>query len=294
MRLFFQLLANGIIQGILIACLAAGFGFVYRSFRIFHIALGAQFIVSGYAFYFFSVTCATPWPLAVAATLTASVLFATLIETVVYRPFFRKRCSAGAVMVASLGILIVVENLLALAFGNEVRTVSNQLEPSVTWAGLRLTRIQVIQFLAGSAFFVGIGLLVRRNRYCKALWAMGEQPELLPVLGLPRDRLRLLVMALAGVATAVPAILIARDIGLDPHVGMHYLLLASVAVFFGGSDRYFAWGVGAVILCALQSIAVWLFSAHWIDMVTFGALIFVLLFRPQGLFGTRKRLEEQA
>ena len=80
--------------------------------------------------------------------------------------------------------------------------------------------------------------------------------------------------------------------GMDPHVGMHYLLLGSVAVFFGGVDRYWAWGAGAMLLAALQSLAVWKFSAQWTDLVTFGVLIFVLLFRPQGLFGLRKRLEE--
>ena len=47
-----------------------------------------------------------------------------------------------------------------------------------------------------------------------------------------------------------------------------------------------------MLLSVLQSLAVWQFSARWTDLVTFGVLIFVLLFRPQGLFGVSKRLEE--
>jgi len=292
MKLFLQLLGNGVIQGVMAACLAAGFGFVYRSFRIFHIAMGAQFVFSCYAFYYFTVMA--KWPLwgAVGAALAVSVMFAALIETIVYRPFFRKRCSAGAVMIAALGVMIVVENLIALTFGNEVKMVSNKIEPSVVVWELRFVRIQLIQAFGGLALFCGVGLLVARNRWFKAMWAMGDQPELVPALGLPMDRLRLLVMMLGGVMVAVPAMMISYDIGMTPHVGMHYLLLAAVAVFFGGIDRFFAWGVGAVVLCALQSLAVWQFSARWIDLVTFGVLIFVLLFRPQGLLGTRKRLEE--
>ena len=57
MNLFLQLMGNGIIQGALAACLAAGFGFVYRSFRIFHIAMGAQFVFSCYALYLFNIEC---------------------------------------------------------------------------------------------------------------------------------------------------------------------------------------------------------------------------------------------
>ena len=133
---------------------------------------------------------------------------------------------------------------------------------------------------------------MEKNRYFKAIWAMGDQAELIPVLGLPFGKLRLIVMATGGMLVAVPAMLISYDIGMDPHAGMHYLLLASVAVFFGGVDRYWAWGLGAMTLCALQSLTVWQFSARWIDLVTFGVLIFVLLFKPQGLLGMRKRLEE--
>lgn len=290
--LFVQLLGNGLVQGAVAMLYAAGFGIVYRSFRVFHIAMGAQFVFSSYAFYFCTVQLQLPLLASVLGTLLLSIVFALAIELSVYRPFFNKGCSSGVVMIASLGVMIVVENLIALFFGNEVKTISNQLEPSVVFAGLRFTRIQVLQFLVGLGVFAFVGMAVRYGKWFKALWAMGDQPELLAVLGLPVRRLRLGVMMLGGVLVAIPAMLISWDIGMDPHVGMHYLLLGSVAVFFGGADRYWAWGAGALLLSALQSLAVWQLSARWTDLVTFGVLIFVLMFRPQGLFGVSKRLEE--
>ena len=292
MNLFLQLLGNGIAQGAVAMLYAVGFGFVYRSFRTFHIAMGAQFVFSSYAFYLFVSLWKVPFPLAVSGALALSVLFALAIELAVYRPFFRRHCSSGVVMIASLGIMIVVENVIALVFGNEVKTLSNQLEPSVAFAELRFTRIQILQFSVGLCMFFGVGAMVRFGKWFKAVWAMGDQPELIPVLGLPLMRLRLLVMSLGGILVAVAAMLISWDIGMDPHVGMHYPLLGSVAVFFGGTDRYWAWGAGAMLLAILQSLAVWQFSARWNDLVTFGVLVFVLLFRPQGLFGVTKRLEE--
>lgn len=292
MNLFLQLLGNGIVQGAVAMLYAAGFGFVYRSFRVFHIAMGAQFVFSCYAFYQCAVQWKLPLAFAVCGALVLSVVFAFAIEWAVYRPFSRKGCSSGVVMIASLGVMIVVENAIALVFGNEVKTISNQLEPSVAFGGLRFTRIQLLQFFVGLGVFAIVGVMVRFGKWFKALWAMGDQPELLPVLGLPLARLRLLVMSLGGLLVAIAAMLISWDIGMDPHVGMHYLLLGSVAVFFGGTDRYWAWGAGAMLLSILQSLAVWQFSARWTDLVTFGVLIFVLLFRPQGLFGVSKRLEE--
>ena len=292
MNLFLQLLGNGLVQGAVAMLYASGFGFVYRSFRVFHIAMGAQFVFSCYGFYTCVTVCKLPLMVSVLVVLALSAAFAALIEFAIYHPFAQKRCSSGVVMIASLGVMIVVENVIALAYGNEVKTISNQLEPSLAFAGLRFTRIQVFQFIVGIATFAAVGAAVRHGKWFKALWAMGDQPELLPVLGLPVRWLRLGVMMLGGVLVAIPAMLISWDIGMDPHVGMHYLLLGSVAVFFGGVDRYWAWGAGAMILAALQSLAVWKFSAQWNDLVTFGVLVFVLLFRPQGLFGLRKRLEE--
>lgn len=292
MSLFLQLLGNGLVQGAVAILYAAGFGFVYRSLRVFHIAMGAEFVFSAYAFYALLALAKLPLVAAILGTLVISGAFAALIEYAVYRPFARKGCSSGVMMIASLGVMIVVENLIALVFGNEVKTVSAELEPSVVFAGLRFTRIQLLQLSAGLGLFFAVGLFIKFGKWSKAIWALGDQPELVPVLGLPVGRIRLLMMILSGSLTAAAAMLLTWDIGMDPHIGMHYLLLGSVAVFFGGVDRYWAWGAGAMMLSALQSVAVWRFSAQWTDLVTFGVLVFVLLFRPQGLFGLRKRLEE--
>lgn len=294
MSLFVQLLGNGLAQGAVALLYAVGFGFVYRSFRVFHIALGAQFVLACYGFY----TGVTMWRLPVAVAvpfvLVLSTVFAVLIECAVYRPFDRKRCPPGVVMIASLGVMIIVENVIALVYGNEVKTISSRLEPSVAIAGIRFTRIQLLEFFVGIGTFAAVGVVVRRVKWIKALWAMGDQPGLLPVLGLPVRWLRLGVMALGGVLVAISAMLISWDIGMDPHCGMHYLLLGAVSVFLGGIDRYWAWGVGAMILSVLQSLADWLFSAQWTDFVTFAVLVAVLVFRPKGLFGLSKRLEETA
>ena len=58
--LFAQLFGNGLVQGAVAMLYAAGFGIVYRSFRVFHIAMGAQFVFSCYAFYTCAAVCKLP------------------------------------------------------------------------------------------------------------------------------------------------------------------------------------------------------------------------------------------
>ena len=293
MTLLLHLFINGLVQGMPLACLAVGFGLVYRSLKIFHLAMGAQFILTGYILYalmdWFHMSLVTAVPL----TLVLAVAFGALIEKAVYLPFFKKKSSAGVTMIASLGVMIIVENVIALIFGNNVKSISTDLEPIYLWHGLKVTRIQLIQFLICGACFGGLGYLIQRSKWFKVIWAMGDQPKLVPVMGLPLNTIRLVIMCLAAFMVAVPSVLIGYDVGLEPHTGMSYLLTASVAVFFGGLDRYWAWGIGAICVAILQSVVVWLFSGEWISFVTFAILVFVLLFKPNGLFGVRKRMEEE-
>ena len=293
MTLLFQLFINGLVQGMPLACLAVGFGLVYRSLRIFHLAMGAQFILTGYILYalmnWFNMGLMSAIPL----TIVLAVAFGATIEKGVYLPFFNKKSSAGVTMIASLGVMIIVENVIALIFGNNVKSISTDLEPIYLWHGLKITRIQLIQMLVCGACFVGLGTLVQKNKWFKVIWAMGDQPKLVPVMGLPLTKIRLAIMCLSAFMVAVPSVLIGYDVGLEPHTGMNYLLTASVAVFFGGLDKYWAWGFGAICVAIMQSVVVWQFSGEWISLVTFATLVFVLLFKPNGIFGVRKRMEEE-
>ena len=87
--------------------------------------------------------------------------------------------------------------------------------------------------------------------------------------------------------------LTALDIGMDPHVGMPALLTSAVAVIIGGIDSYWGWVLGALMIAELQSLVVWKVSSQWTPLLTFALLIIMLLTRPQGILGTKKRLEEK-
>jgi branched-chain amino acid transport system permease protein len=196
-------------------------------------------------------------------------------------------------MVASLGAMIIIENVLAMVFGNEHQTMQRGLASRVTLGPVNLTSIQILQFAVATVALILLGIATQRIRVFKAIWAMGDEPELVPVLGMPLMRYRSLVFIISAGLGGIAGCLIGLDVGVDPNMGMSYLLTAVVAVLAGGIDRYVGWILGGVILALLQSIMVWKFSAQWMDLVTFAVLIGVLMFRPQGVMGLRKRLEEE-
>lgn len=292
MNLLLQLLANGLVNAALFSMLAVGFGLIWRSLRVFHLAFGGLFVASGYIFRTLSVRVGWPPWMAGLATIFLAAIMGWLIELGLYRPFFKRKAASGAILIASMGVLVMLENIIAMIFGNELQTIPRAISPVVQIGTIRLTTLQLWGFGLGAISVTVLWILVRRLRTFKAMWAMGDQPELISVLGLPLYRLRAMAMAVGTAMAAIPACVITLDLGIDPFVGMSYLLIAAVAVLAGGADAYRGWVTGAVVLAVLQSLVVWKFSARWMDMVTFGLLVAMLVFRPSGLAAGAKRVEE--
>ena len=195
-------------------------------------------------------------------------------------------------MVASLGLLVVVENLLALGFGDDTRIIPRPIATSIEVGPVFLTSMQILQVLVAGFALCGFFIATRKVAFFRAIWAMGDQPELVPVLGLPLLGFRSAVLALSAALGALAVCLVALDVGISPHAGMSYLLIAAVAVLVGGVDSYAGWILGAFVLATLQGAMVWKLSAAWMDLTTFSLLIAALLFRPRGLLGLRRRVEE--
>ena len=289
MKLLIQLLVNGLILGGLYSLIALSFGLVYRSTRIFHIALGAVYTISAYGMY---VGAKEDLLLGIAAGLTSAILLSLLIEWMIYQPFVKKESSLGVILIASLGVYVFIVNLIALIFGNEVKVISSGIEPSFSLGFLVLTRIQIIEFIISGLIILGIALGFKKSKFFKAIWAMGEEPLLVEVLGLPVFKLRSFVFILSGFLVASAAMLSAYDVGIDPHQGLSAILLGAVAVLVGGVDNLWGWIISAFLISEIQSVAIWKFSAKWNDAITFILLILVLLLKPKGLFTSEGRVEE--
>lgn len=293
MPLFLQLLLNGLVNASIYSLLAVGFGLVFRSLRLLHIAFGAIYIIGSYTLYAGINSAGLPMMVSLFLGLVMAGGVGVLMDRSVYLPLQQAGGGGGVLLIASLGIYIFVLNFIALIFGNEVKILSEGVEPSFSFGSLLLTRIQILQFVIGWSIIVIFWIATRKNRFIKAMWAMGETPDLILVLGLPYKLMRFALFGISSLFAATASMLVTLDVGIDPHVGMSALLTGAVAVLVGGVNVFWGWVGGAVLLALLESIAVWQFSAKWNDLITFGMLIVVLLFRPQGLFSPKKRTEER-
>jgi branched-chain amino acid transport system permease protein len=105
--------------------------------------------------------------------------------------------------------------------------------------------------------------------------------------------MRLFAFFLSGVLVGCASLSSAYDYGFDPNSGLTTLFLGVVAVMIGGRELFWSPLLGGLALGVLRSEAVWVFSARWQEAATFTILGLVLIFRPNGLFGTVRRLESR-
>lgn len=285
-----QFIINGLITGILYGLVAIGFALVYNTTRIFHIAAAALYIAAAYAFYFsFSVLNLPLW-LSGLCALAITALLSVLVEIIVYRPLYNKKSSPNVFMIASIGVMIILINVIALLFGNESKVLDNSIQKVYQHADVIITTPQLLQLIIGGSIILAFVFFSRFSKFGLKIRALSNNDELFAVIGFSIQNARLWVFALSGVFLALGSCLSAYDVGMTPHIGLPILVNAMVAMIIGGVGRFDACVIGSLMLGILQSLVVYQFSANWQHAITFLALLIFLFFRPQGIFGYKKRM----
>ena len=287
-----QLLANGFVNGCLYAILAVGFGLIYNTTRTLHIAHGVVFTAGAYICYLFLIVVGLPLWVAVSLAVLLSAMLGVGMELFVYAPLARRNGSSLVAFLSSLGLYVALVNVIALLFDNELKVLRPGIEMTFHFGEVILTRVQLIQFVIALIVLPTFVLFLRHTIWGKVIRAVRDNQALASVLGIDVARVRIGIFALGSALAGLAGLLKAFDVGVDPQVGMPALLAAAVALIVGGVGTFEGPIVGGFLLGFLQSLMVWQFSARWTDAMTFAILILVLLFRPSGILGRRRRLEE--
>lgn len=287
-----QFFLNGIIAGCSYALTALGFALIYNTTRTFHFAHGAVYTLSAYVFY--TLYSLWGWPIiaSIALTVTFIALLGIAIDECVYSPLLKSKSSLLIQLLSSIGLYVVIINFISMIYGNESRIVSSVIHPTYLFGKVIITRIQVVTALSFVVIFAGFIVVLKKVNFGKTIRAMRDNPELISVMGINPKSVRRAVFALGSSLAAVSAMLVSLDVGMDPNIGMAAVMNAAVAVIIGGVGIFEGAVFGALFLGLLQSFAVWQFSTRWQDIVTFLTLILFILFRPEGIFGNRRRVEE--
>ena len=152
---------------------------------------------------------------------------------------------------------------------------------------LSLQRILVV--LCGVALIIGLQLYLKRTDAGRVLRAAAQDEDSLRLLGVDVQRVLVLAFILASGLAAAAGALIAPLTEIHPFMGLVPLLKAFVVVVLGGFGNLYGTAIAGFFLGVYESVISVYFFPQWVDTATFALMIAVLIARPVGLAGTRRR-----
>lgn len=288
MDLLLQLFVNGAINGSHYALLGIGFGLIFATTRIVHFAYGPIFTFAAYVAWFVAGSLGLPVWLGFVAAIAAALVLGLLSYVVIYRPLELNNAPVLVPLIASLGLYIVLENIVGIVFGTGVRVVEN-LDYGIFFLGpVFFTSIHVWQVASFVVIGAALALFLRQSRYGKAILAMTDDPEMARIIGIDTFRIALLVFAIGSMVSAVPATLILLKDGASTHMGFAAVFIAFVAVIVGGVGSLRGAAAGGFLLGLVESLGLWQIPTEWQSSIAFVVLYLMIMLRPEGLFGARR------
>ena len=288
MDLFLQLAATGLVVGSLYALCALGWGLIYGTTLHFHVAHGAVFTLAAYFAYAAQKFLGLPLAIAVAAAVFAAALSGLLIDLFIYQPLERRGAIRTTLFIASLGLLTLIENLLAIIFTPDpLRMEVGWLADSIQLGPVFLTRLHLVSMATAILGFLALMAFLKYSLWGQAIRAVSSSPEMARTVGIDLRRVHLLTYAVGSAISAPAGILVAMDVGVEPYRGTTFVLLASVAVIMGGIGSIPGALLGALFLALLENIGVWKIPSEWQSTISFGVFLMFIVLRPRGFFGRK-------
>jgi branched-chain amino acid transport system permease protein len=283
-----QSVVSGLSAGSGYALMAIGFGLIFEVCNFYHLSHGAVFALGAYLSFLFGVVIGWNPGVAIVLSIIGSATLGAGMECMVYRPLRRTRASSLVLLIVSLGILIVVQNVISLTFGDSTKTLTTgPVREGLDFFGARITSVQVLTIILSIVASSCLWGLLRYTKPGIMTRAVAADFELSLIVGVSRDRVLLGTFAVGSALAGVAGILVGYDVGITPTMGFRAILMGVVAAIVGGIGSVPGAFLGGLFIGLVQHLGVLKLPTAWQDAIIFVILILFLVFRPQGFLGSR-------
>ena len=288
-----QIICNVSLSFFIYTQIALSFVLCYYPTRFFHIAHAITLTFAAYFTFFFFKQLQFPIWLAIPMAILCATGIGMLSEIVLYKPLRKRNASPMILMIASLGLYTVLQNVISMLWGDDTKSIrTGEIKVGHQFFGAYITDIQIITIVACLTLFIACVFFMKYSRIGRNIRAVASNPELSDIVGIHSDTVILQAFAIGSALMAMAGILIAFDTDMTPTMGFNWLLYGVVAMIIGGIGSH--WGLvgGALLLATSQHLAAYYIGSQWMDAVAYVILILFLIARPLGFSGKRlKKIE---
>ncbi|GAB6280358.1 MAG: branched-chain amino acid ABC transporter permease [Thermovirga sp.] len=286
METLLQQIINGLSLGSVYALIAVGYSLVYSILLFSNFAYGGFLVIGGYiCYYTLAAVGHNIWIASLLAMLGAGAS-AVLVERLAYKPIRERTNVTLYLLIASMGMSIVIENIFVVTVGGRFRALPPVIPTNpVSVFGLATTSaFDILSLVMAILFLTSLQVFLSRTKWGLAIRAASYDLRTAGLMGVNVNQLISIVFFVAGLLAAVGGIFLSVRYTLYPQLGF-ITIKAFVAAVIGGLGSLPGAVVGSLILGLAEMLTAGFISSQMRDIVVFGMLVLTLLWRPTGLFG---------
>jgi len=287
MEIIFSTLINGLSLGGIYAMIALGYTMVYGIAKMLNFAHGDVIMIGGYLIYVFM---ATNNPLlAIILSVIGCMILGITIEKVAYKPL--RGASPLAVLITAIGVSYLLQSLAQIIFGSATKMVTVYEFGAIKLFGTTIQVSALVTLGVTVAVMTLLTLFVKYTRLGRAMIAVSEDRAAAQLMGINVNAIITITFAigsalaaLAGLFYLLKAPAVSNTMGAMPGIK------AFTAAVIGGIGSIPGAMLGGILLGVVESISYKITAiAPYTDAIEFSILIIILLVRPTGFLGKKRR-----
>lgn len=283
----FDIAITGLILGGIYALIAVGLSLQYGVGRVLNVSHGEFIMIGAFSTFSLFVIFGISPLISLAVVMPVLFILGYLIHRTIFQ-YLRNTSPSGDIfsgrsLLASFGLLFVIQNVILMIWGANLRGYS-YLESSVSIFGALYSVNRLVALVAAVGVSIVFYIFISRTRLGKAIRAAAENPAMAQVVGVNIKQVLAICFGLGALLAGVAGVLISLIFELQPAMSLEFTIVAIVVVVFGGLGSITGSLIGGFILGLITSIVNFIDPS--LSLITF-YLIFMLLLlvKPSGILG---------
>ena len=285
---FMDILINGLSLGAVYALIALGYTMVYGIAKMLNFAHGDIIMVGAYTI--FVTLSAYLHPLiGLALAVVLCVVLGVVVERLAYRPL--RGASPLAVLITAIGVSYSLQSVAQLIFKPDPRNADIGITGTVTVFGSSVKISTLIALAACLVIMVALLLFIKKTRVGRAMLAVSEDRGAAALMGIDTNFIIMLTFAIGSALAACASFFyLMRIPSVEPTLGSLPGIKAFTAAVIGGIGSVPGAMIGGILLGIIECIALAFPAINpYTGAIEFALLIIILLVRPVGLLGKKRR-----
>ena len=285
---FIETLLNGLSMGSTYAMIALGYTMVYGIAKMLNFAHGDIIMVGGYMIFVTMSAVGNPI-LGLAAAVLFCILLGVTIEKIAYKPL--RGASPLAVLITAIGVSYLLQSTAQMIFGSAPKMLIIADLGNLHFAGLKIPVYTLVTLGASVVIMVILSLFVKYTKIGRAMIAVSEDRGAAQLMGINVNGIITITFAIGSALAAFAGFfMLLKSPSLTNTLGAMPGIKAFTAAVIGGIGSIPGAMVGGVLIGVIEAISLTIPAiAPYTDAIEFLILIIILLVRPTGILGKKRR-----